>query len=149
MSEQKPGADRFAVADITSEIEFLLARARALGVSKANERFAALGIRARGYAVLSLAASGLNPTQRELADFLSLDASQIVALVDSLEQDGLVQRQPAPSDRRTNVILATEKGQQLYRRAQAEAASAEAEALQALTPAERDDLRALLAKVAF
>ena len=40
--------------------------------------------------MLTLANSGLEPTQRELADFLSLDPSQIVALMDELEKRGLV-----------------------------------------------------------
>lgn len=149
MASNKQGIERFADAELTSEIEFLLARARALGSSRANERFSEIGLRARGYAVLSLAASGLNPTQRELASFLCLDASQIVALVDALEQKGLVVRQPAPNDRRTNVIQATQQGQELYAQARVVSAAADQDALSALTASERETLRALLSKVAF
>ena len=86
------GIERFARAELNDEIEFLLARAQAVGISHANKRFGNFGLKARSYAVLSLAASDLHPTQRELADFLSLDASQIVALVDHLEQQELVER---------------------------------------------------------
>lgn len=141
--------ERFARADLNNEIEFLLARARAVGIGHANKRFVEVGLKARSYAVLSLAASDLEPTQRELADFLSLDASQIVALVDNLEASDLVERRPSPSDRRTNVIVATARGRELYVRAREASRMSEAESLAALSPGERDTLRELLAKVAF
>ena len=145
----KRSVDRFRDAALASEIEFLLARARAVGIIHANEAFVALGLKARSYSVLSLAASGLNPTQRELADFLSLDASQIVAIVDELEQAGFVVRQPAPNDRRTNVIVATDSGLAKHREAQAAAEKAEGESMNALSASEQDALRELLTKIAF
>lgn len=138
---------RFGTSELAQETEFLLARARATGTGLANSRLLGLGLKARSYAVLSLAASGLEPTQRELAEFLSLDASQIVALVDQLEKAELVERQPAPTDRRTNVIVATAAGQKVYVRARAVAHETEAESLAALSAHEREDLRKLLSKI--
>lgn len=143
------GIERFTRAELNEEIEFLLARAQAVGISHANKRFGTFGLKARSYAVLSLAASNLNPTQRELADFLSLDASQIVALVDQLEDQGLVQRRPSPFDRRTNVIVATAKGRDVYALAREASRTSEGESLAALSSDERNTLRSLLAKVAF
>ena len=143
----KSDISRFGSSELAQETEFLLARARATGTGHANSRLLTLGLKARSYAVLSLAASGLEPTQRELAEFLSLDASQIVALVDQLEKAELVERQPAPTDRRTNVIVATAAGQKLYERARAVAHETEAESLSALSADEREDLRRLLSKI--
>lgn len=143
----KSDTARFASSELAQETEFLLARARATGTGHANSRLLSLGLKARSYAVLSLAASGLEPTQRELAEFLSLDASQIVALVDQLEKAELVERHPAPSDRRTNVIVATAVGLQVYARARALAHETEAESLVALSADEREDLRRLLSKI--
>ncbi len=143
----KSDISRFASSELAQETEFLLARARATGTGHANSRLLSLGLKARSYAVLSLAASGLEPTQRELAEFLSLDASQIVALVDQLEKAELVERQPAPSDRRTNVIVATAAGQKVYVRARTVALETEAESLAALSADEREDLRRLLSKI--
>lgn len=145
----KRSINRFRDTDLAGEIEFLLARARTIGIIHANEAFTSLGLKARSYAVLALAASGLKPTQRELAEFLSLDASQIVAIVDDLEQSSFVVRQPAPNDRRTNVIVATETGLAKYSEAQSAALKAERESLSALTDEEQSALRQLLAKVAF
>jgi DNA-binding MarR family transcriptional regulator len=144
---EKLGVARFATSELAQETEFLLARARAAGTGLANSRLLGLGLKARSYAVLSLAASGLEPTQRELAEFLSLDASQIVALVDHLEKDNLVERRPAPADRRTNVIVATTSGKQMYARARDVAQETEAESLAALSAEEREDLRRLLSKI--
>ena len=140
---------RLRNVDLASEIEFLLARARAIGTSHANEGLAALQLKARSYAVLSLACSSANPTQRELAEFLSLDASQIVALVDGLQDRDLVRREPDPNDRRSNVIVGTAAGRALCERAADVVARAEADSLAALSVAERDQLRELLARVAF
>lgn len=143
----KSDVARFAGSELAQETEFLLARARAAGTGHANSRLLALGLKARSYAVLSLAASGLEPTQRELAEFLSLDASQIVALVDQLEKAQLVERHPAPTDRRTNVIVATAEGVQMYARARDVAQETESESLAALSAEEREDLRRLLSKI--
>jgi DNA-binding MarR family transcriptional regulator len=140
---------RLRDADLASEIEFLMARARAVGTSHANDVLAELDLKARSYAVLSLAVSGKNPTQRELAEFLSLDASQIVALVDGLQDRGLIRREPDLNDRRSNVIVSTDAGSDLYARASEMVNRAEAKSLAALTSEERNQLRALLARVAF
>ena len=140
---------RLQSTDLSSEIEFLMARARAVGTTQANEQLAALNLKARSYAVLALACSPSRPSQRELAEFLSLDASQIVALVDGLESRGLVVREPDASDRRSNVIVGTPEGIALYERAAKVVAAAEAKSLSSLTESERNQLRELLARVAF
>ena len=145
----QPVDARFAASALAEETAFLLARARALGITHANRRFAEVGLKARSYAVLSLAASDIQPNQRELAEFLSLDASQIVAIVDTLERAELVERKPDPGDRRSNVIVATAEGKRVYATAHKAAGEAEAEALAALSEDERVELRRLLAKVAL
>lgn len=140
---------RLHAADLASEIEFLMARARAVGTAHANEVLAGVDLKARSYAVLSLACSDSKPTQRELAEFLSLDASQIVALVDGLQDRGLIMREPDPNDRRSNVIVSTADGRALCAQASKLVAQAEAKSLGALTDAERNQLRELLSRVAF
>src|SRR5688572_915440 len=83
---------RLAETSLAEEIEFLAARVRAIGSAHANTSLGTLDLTVRSYSVLSLAASGLGPSQRELADFLSLNPSQIVTLVDRLVEQGLVVR---------------------------------------------------------
>jgi DNA-binding MarR family transcriptional regulator len=143
------GIERLLDCPLVTEIEFLTARARALGSAKANALLAALDLKIRSYAVLSLACSGAAPSQRELAEFLLLDPSQIVALVDGLEQRGLVQRETDPQDRRSKVIKGTEEGRQLLARAAVATQQAEDQAMSNLTASERGQLRELLRRIAF
>lgn len=46
----------------------------------------------------------------ELADLLSLDVSTVSRQVHSLEEAGLVRREPLPADRRGSLLVATEAG---------------------------------------
>lgn len=142
-------AEQFMKSDLAQELDFLIARMRSIGSSRANHALKPLGLKVRSYSVLSLACEQLAPTQRELAEFLSLDPSQIVPLVDSLETEGLVRRMPDPADRRSKVISATEAGRELYGRARQATALSEAETLRALNEQERVQLRELLNRVAL
>lgn len=141
--------DRLLASDLVNEIEFLAARARSLGSSRANAMLASLDLKVRSYSVLAMACSGTEPSQRELADFLRLDPSQIVSLVDALEQRGLVLRAPDPRDRRSKVIRPTAAGVELHQRAAAAVRVAEDTSLAPLDGPERDQLRVLLRKIAF
>ncbi|TJY69064.1 winged helix-turn-helix transcriptional regulator [Arthrobacter sp. CAU 1506] len=143
------GVERLYSTDLASEIEFLTARARSLGSGRANNMLAELDLKVRSYSVLSLACSGQNPSQRELADFLSLDPSQIVALVDQLEKRGAVTREADPRDRRSKVIAPTAAGRRLYKRAEAIVQQASDHSLSALNEQERETLRDLLRRIAF
>ena len=142
-------SNRLFETDLASDLEFLTARARALGSARANARLEALNLKVRSYAVLALACSDSNPSQRELADFLSLDASQIVALVDGLEQRGLVVRESDPRDRRSNVIKPTDAGRTLFAQAATQVRIAEDESLRSLSATERAQLREYLSRIAF
>lgn len=52
-------------------------------------------------------------SQKELADFLSLDASSLVPIIDKLEQNQFVVRKPDPNDRRNNRIFITKKSESI------------------------------------
>ncbi|TDU24588.1 MarR family transcriptional regulator [Arthrobacter sp. JUb115] len=139
----------FMKCDLVQELNFLVARMRSLGSTRANHALKPLGLKVRSYSVLSLACSDITPTQRDLAEFLALDPSQIVPLVDGLETSGLVSRIPDPSDRRSKVIVATAAGRKLYAQARKITRQNEDETLEALTPQERLQLRDLLSRVAL
>jgi DNA-binding MarR family transcriptional regulator len=55
-------------------------------------------------------------SQRELADCLKYDASNITSIVDTLERRGLVERQVDPSDRRIRRLLVTAEGTRVLAR---------------------------------
>lgn len=143
------GPDRLSESPLVDETFFVMARASAYGSSDANHALGELGLKVRQYSALALACSDLTPTQRELSQFLALDPSQIVAIVDGLEKRGAVERQPDPRDRRSKIIVATAAGRELFASARAVVEDATARSLEALTPDERETLHALLARVAF
>jgi DNA-binding MarR family transcriptional regulator len=145
-AEQVAAGDKLIAAQITSDVGFLLAKLRATGSVLNNVALAEFDLKERSYSVLILANSGLEPTQRELADFLSLDPSQIVALVDELEKRGLVARAAGKQDRRAKTVTATAKGARLLVGADQAAQRAEAEALAGLAEDEIAQLKALLRK---
>jgi DNA-binding MarR family transcriptional regulator len=85
-------------------------------------------------------------SQRELAQCLHFDASNVTDIVDRLEARGLVSRTIDPTDRRVRRLVLTPEGEavrrKLFERAVDEAP------ISSLTPAEQGQLRDLLAKIA-
>ncbi|MET4541358.1 MULTISPECIES: MarR family winged helix-turn-helix transcriptional regulator [Micrococcaceae] len=137
---------RLAAAKIGSDVGLLLAKLHATGSLLNNKALADYGLRERSFSVLTLACSGLEPTQRELADFLSLDPSQVVSLVDDLEHRGLVKRAQGKQDRRAKIIVSTAEGRRIHNKARAGLEVCEQTQLAALTEDENVQLRALLKK---
>ncbi len=142
------GVDRLWDTHVGTDLAFLLARTNAMSLAGANAALAPLGLKVRSYSVLALAASGVRPTQRELSEFLRLDPSQIVSLIDELGARDLVRREPDPNDRRVNVVVATAAGIELHERARRGAAQAERDSFAGLTPQQRDRFAALLRALA-
>ncbi|WP_449282785.1 MarR family winged helix-turn-helix transcriptional regulator [Leucobacter sp.] len=141
--------ERWRGSTLTEDLSFLLARANANSLVVGHRALRAFGLKSRSYSVLSLACDDLRPSQRELADFLRLDPSQVVAIVDGLEERALVRRETDPRDRRSRVIVPTAEGRVLEREARAAVLAAEAELYASLTAAERGALAELLQRLAF
>jgi DNA-binding MarR family transcriptional regulator len=92
-------------------------------------------------------APGDGEPMRDLADHWRCDASYVTSLADALEERGLVERRPHPTDRRVKMIVLTEEGVAVRERA-FELLSEPPPSLGALTAAEQRELRDLLRKVA-
>jgi DNA-binding MarR family transcriptional regulator len=137
---------RLAEAKIGNDVGLLLAKLHATGSLLNNKALADYGLRERSFSVLTLACSGLEATQRELADFLSLDPSQVVSLVDDLEHRGLVKRAQGKQDRRAKIIVSTAEGRRIHTKARAALEACEKTQLAALSEEENVQLRALLKK---
>ena len=85
-------------------------------------------------------------SMRTLADAWKCDASNVTWLVDRLEERGLAERRPHPSDRRVRTVALTRKGVRI--RAQIETRLFEAPAtFQQLTHDELQSLRSILQKL--
>src|SRR5262245_53228969 len=76
---------------------------------------AARGLTMWGYVALSqLARKGAAPTQYTLASAIGYDKTRLIGLLDELESDGLVAREPDPSDRRARIVHITERGREVH-----------------------------------
>lgn len=134
---------------LIGDMSFLLARASALSNASGNSALSGFGLKVRSYSVLELAADGGRTSQREIAEFLRLDPSQVVALVDDLQKAQLVAREPDQRDRRANAIIATPLGQATLAQARDALQANGPTARSGLTDTERETLAALLRKIAF
>lgn len=134
---------------LVDDVSFLLARASALSNAAGNAALAQFGLKVRSYSILELAGDGGRASQREIADFLRLDPSQVVALVDQLQKAGLVAREPDQRDRRANVIVITPVGLETLAQARAKVREATESLHGDLTETERRTLADLLRRTAF
>jgi DNA-binding MarR family transcriptional regulator len=134
---------------LLDDIVFLLARASAAAVATGNDALQPLGLTGRAYATLTLAVENDGVTQRGVSEFLRLDPSRVVAIVDDLEKRGFVSRVVGRGDRRMKAVVATPAGHALFRQAVAATREAEQHVVQRLTPPERTEAVRVLRLLAF
>ncbi|SNQ49164.1 Transcriptional regulator (modular protein) [Frankia canadensis] len=105
----------------------------------------------RALHVLGAAVGPQARNQIEVARRFGIDRTVMVRIVDELERDGLVQRQPDPADRRARIITATAKGARLHATAQQSRQLVDQHVLGGLSPTERevfvDQLRRITARL--
>ncbi|WKD58171.1 Multiple antibiotic resistance protein MarR [Corynebacterium capitovis DSM 44611] len=82
-------------------------------------------------------------SQRQLSELLSIDASDMVRLIDSLEVHGWVQRDRDPNDRRRQIVTATKKGSKAQAELAAGVTAAEERALDASSQKQLKSLKKL------
>jgi DNA-binding MarR family transcriptional regulator len=111
-------------------------------VKAAHEAVADLPGGARGYQVLSAAASGTVASQLALAQHLGVDRTVMTYLLDDLEAAGVIERRPDPADRRARQVVATQRGTELLTELDGRLRTAEAYLLAPLDQEVRESFRA-------
>ena len=114
-----------------------------------GEVVGALGLEPRHFAVLHAVQRDVDQAQQAIGDLLAIPASTMVAIVDHLEAEGLLERRPHPSDRRARILHLTKRGETLLAKAQAEATLQEVRICAGLEPSERAELLALLRRISI
>lgn len=127
---------------------FLLNWVAARSRGEFARRLEPFGLRPPHFGVLSVIAHEPGLTQQELVERTSIDASSMVVLVDALEEQGLAERRPHPTDRRKRALHLTTRGEELVPRAQAAARATGEGVFGVLSKQELKTLQALLEKVA-
>ncbi|MCU0931593.1 MAG: MarR family winged helix-turn-helix transcriptional regulator [Serpentinimonas sp.] len=135
----------------TSYLETLLgynARRTALAVIAVFlQRMAPYGLRPVDFSVLSVVAHNPGVTSRQVCAALDIQPPNLVGMVKTFEQRGLIERRPHPSDRRAHGLHLTPQGLALQRQAEATASALESDVAARLSAAEQKTLISLLRRV--
>jgi DNA-binding MarR family transcriptional regulator len=94
-----------------SSAAFLLAQVGSHAAGKFAERLARLRLSPPHAGILGVLRKSGGLSQQGLAEVLHMHPSSLVAIIDELEERGLVKRQDRLDDRRTNELHLTDKGQ--------------------------------------
>ena len=127
---------------------FLLGRLGYGVKTQAMAAFDEAGFSAYHYSVLALLDEGVRETQATIADTFRLDRSQLVGLLDGLEERGLVERRRDLNDRRRHVVSLTAQGKRQLAEFRKLVQRIEEEILAPLDVDERATLHDLLVRLA-
>ena len=112
------------------------------------EVFEAAGESPYHYSVLAVLEESARETQATIADALGYDRSWLVGLLDELEEAGLIERRRDPADRRRHLVSLNPAGTKKLAELRALSQGIEDEFLAPLEPEQRDQLHAVLLKLA-
>jgi DNA-binding MarR family transcriptional regulator len=131
-----------------SSVAFLLVQLGFHVAGRYGERLKPLGLEQRQAAMLVRLAANDGRSQQAIAELMGLTPTRMVFLTDELEKLGLVERRRNPADRRSHALYLTEAGTAMLARVREVTRAHEAAITTGLTGAERDQLTALLQRLA-
>jgi DNA-binding MarR family transcriptional regulator len=127
---------------------FLLTQIGAHAASRFAERIAELDLTPPQTGLLRAVAAAPGQSQQALARHLATPPSRLVALIDGLDERGLIERRRNPDDRRLHALHLTAAGTDVLRRIAEVARAHDDEVCRSLHDDERTTLRALLGRIA-
>jgi DNA-binding MarR family transcriptional regulator len=142
MSEPPVNGDR-----APQTLAFLLSQVGIHASRRFAERIAAADLNPPLFRILNLVDAAEGRSQQAIGAAIEVPPSRMVALVDELEQRGLVERRPDPKDRRVRALFLTTKGRRSLARGREIAAQHEQELTRGMAPADRKRLVDLLQRI--
>jgi DNA-binding MarR family transcriptional regulator len=142
MGSQPPDADR-----APASIAFLLSQVGILASQRFAQRIAEAGLHPPQFRVMNMVDAAEGCSQQAIAEAIGAPPSRMVAIVDELEEEGLVERRPHPGDRRVHALHLTEAGRTALTQGRKIAAEHEEELMKGFSSADRKRFAAFLRKV--
>jgi len=130
-----------------STLAFLLSQVGIHASKRFAERIATINLNPPLFRVLNLIDAAEGTSQQAIGAAAEIPPSRMVALVDELEQRGLVERRPYPADRRVRALYVTRKGRQTLARGRKIAKDHEEELTRGMSAPDRKRLVELLQKM--
>jgi len=127
---------------------FLLAQVGGHAAASFAERLRALDLVPADAGILRIVQATEGISQQALGSELGVAPSRLVALIDDLEERGLVERRDQPSDRRSYALYLTSKGKDVLKRIAQVGREHQQALCAALTDEEREQLAWLLKRIA-
>ena len=134
--------------ELVASAVFVLGRLGWTIKKQAMQELEDAGFSGYDYSVLALLAERPRETQAAIADTLKLDRSQLVGLLDGLEQRELIERRRDPNDRRRHTVTLTAEGERELAKLRSIVKRIEDEFLEPLDAESREKLHELLLRVA-
>lgn len=142
---ERPAPD--APARLRARPSWLINQASLPASRVVAERLSSAGARRYHYALLAALDELGATSQAELSRRTTIDRSDIVANLNELAAQGMVERTQDPTDLRRNVVTLTPQGRRHLRKLDRLIDDAQDALLAPLSPGERDQLVALLARI--
>jgi DNA-binding MarR family transcriptional regulator len=127
-----------------STLAFLLSQVGIFASQRFAQQIAEIDLQPPLFRVLNIVDVAEGRSQQAIGEAIGAPASRMVAIVDELEQRGLVERRPLPGDRRVRALHMTARGRRLLARGREIARRHEEDLTRGLSVADRRRLLVLL-----
>lgn len=110
---KKSGSTKINYGVLDTSLGYLIRRAQLRIFQEFNHYFEALDIKPAQFSALEIIYSTPGLRQSSLAKALNIQRTNMVGMLDILQQRGLIERQPSSNDLRAHALHLTSKGEKL------------------------------------
>jgi DNA-binding MarR family transcriptional regulator len=130
-----------------SSLGFLLSQVGIYASQQFAKRIAKVDLHPPLFRVLNVVEAVEGRSQQAIGAALEAPASRMVAIVDELEERGLIERRPDPKDRRVRALYLTAKGREVLEEGRKIAIEHEAALTEGMSSADQERLIKLLSQL--
>lgn len=147
MKEEELRIEEPEVDRAPRSVGFLISQLGFFSSRRFTEALEPLGIGPRDFLLMRFIDASDGQSQQALAERLGIPPSRMVALVDRLEEMGLIERRPDPEDRRVRRLFLTRAGRSVLEKAGKIAIDYETQLCAGINRKEREQLIDLLQRL--